>query len=364
MKKQSSMMLLALTLTLATQAAVASDVTGLASFTAGTPARAADVNGNFTAVKTAVDDNQAQITALETAITTLETANTALTASIAALEAKLASMSVTTSNGQPTVRFTGVNLQVVNGLAATATANGTGNLIVGYDEADASGFGRCTLGTNPYLTGLAANVTDSTTCAAAGGTWVTTGFKTGSHYVVAGSGHNYSRWGGLLAGWQNTSNYNYASVIGGYNNTASGSVSTVSGGHHNVAGGDGASVSGGWANTASGAVASVSGGARNTASGDQSSVSGGGNTVVVGYGNVASGMLSSISGGWGNAASGSFSSISGGGANTASGTAASISGGGNGGVGGGNVADTDYSSILGGALQNTSATWQTIPALP
>ena len=43
--------------------AAAGPVNGLTSFTAGTPARAAEVNGNFTAVKTAVDDNDARITA-------------------------------------------------------------------------------------------------------------------------------------------------------------------------------------------------------------------------------------------------------------------------------------------------------------
>lgn len=37
------------------------------NFSAGTPAVAAEVNGNFTAVKTAVDDNDSRITALETA---------------------------------------------------------------------------------------------------------------------------------------------------------------------------------------------------------------------------------------------------------------------------------------------------------
>ncbi len=35
------------------------------TFTAGTPAVAADVNANFTAAKTAVDDNDARVTALE-----------------------------------------------------------------------------------------------------------------------------------------------------------------------------------------------------------------------------------------------------------------------------------------------------------
>ena len=304
MQKQNVLSVLLLSAALATESVMASDVTGLTSFTAGTPARAADVNGNFNAVKTAVDDSQVQITALETANATLE-------ARIAALETKLASVTNTTENGQPTVLFRGVNVRIDNGMGATATVNGTGNLIVGYNEADASGFSRCTIGT--YLGTLGyAMVTDSTTCATAGGAWITTGFKTGSHYLVTGSENNYSRWGGLLAGWQNTSNYGYASVIGGYNNTASGSVSTVTGGHHNVAGGDGASVSGGWANTASGAIASVSGGARNTASGDQSSVSGGGSTTV----------------------------------------------------GQGNIADTAFSSILGGNSQNTNTASQTIPALP
>lgn len=44
---------------------IAGQVSGLINFTAGTPARAADVNGNFNAVKTAVDDNHARIAALE-----------------------------------------------------------------------------------------------------------------------------------------------------------------------------------------------------------------------------------------------------------------------------------------------------------
>ena len=40
---------------------IAGQVTGLITFTAGTPAKAADVNANFTAVKTAVDDNAAKL---------------------------------------------------------------------------------------------------------------------------------------------------------------------------------------------------------------------------------------------------------------------------------------------------------------
>src|SRR5262245_20744675 len=33
-----------------------------------------------------------------------------------------------------TIRITGVNVQVVNGLGATETTNGVGNLVIGYNE--------------------------------------------------------------------------------------------------------------------------------------------------------------------------------------------------------------------------------------
>jgi hypothetical protein len=214
------------------------------TFSSGSPAVAADVNANFAA----------------------------LTAAVTALETKLASVSLETVNGRPTLRFTGVNVQVVNGQGSTATANGTGNLIVGYDETDTSGIARCTLGTHPTANTI---VTDAGTCAAAGGTWTNTGFKSGSHYLVFGTQNNYSRWGGLVGGFSNTSNYDWASVSSGYRNTASGNTASVTGGRFNTASGQAASVSGGEINTASGGLASVSGGASNTASGYATSVSGG-----------------------------------------------------------------------------------------
>jgi hypothetical protein len=58
---------------------IAGQVTGLVSFSAGTPAKAAEVNGNFSVVQAAVDDNNARIAALETKLSKFGT-NTGLAA--------------------------------------------------------------------------------------------------------------------------------------------------------------------------------------------------------------------------------------------------------------------------------------------
>lgn len=285
-------------------------------FTAGTTLSAAQMNNNFAHFET-------RIAALETDNTTLKTDNTAL-------KAKLANVTVVSENGYPTVRFSGVNVRVDNGLGTTGTANGTGNLIVGYNEASSSGVTRCTVGNS-----VAGSVVSDVNCTNAGGTLATT-FKTGSHYIIAGVGHNYSRWGGVVFGVQNTSNYDYASVTGGINNVSSGSVSNVNGGASNTAYYQYATVSGGYLNHALGDASSVSGGANNTSSGVFASVSGGGF-------NTATGMRASVTGGSGNIASGENASVSGGSSN---------------------VAGTSNSSVLGGVSQSTTAASQTIPALP
>jgi hypothetical protein len=326
----------------------AGPVVGLTPFTAGTPARAAEVNGNFTAVKTAVDDNHQRITALENQITQLQTQLTNLIAINQYL-------SLQTVNGNNTVRFTGVNVQVVNGTGSTETSNGVGNLLIGYDEIRAPAITamQCSLGVDPVAFTV---VTNEPQCTAAGGTWAIN-HKSGSHYLVIGSGNNYSRWGGAVIGLTNASNYDYASVTGGTASIASNLYATVSGGVSNRASGRYAAVAGGQSNDASGAAASVVGGVNNEATFDGSSVSGGEN-------NLASAASASVSGGRFNTASGNGSSVTGGQRNVASGTRSTVSGGGNGTVAGGNTADMDYSAILGGVGQNTSAASQTIPALP
>jgi len=156
---------------------------------------------------------------------------------LAALEAKLASLSVSGT----TVRFTGVNLQVVDGRGTTyGTPNGTGNLIIGYNVARDLGSS-----------------------------------KIGSHNLVIGDLHNYTETGGLIAGYSNATTAIAASVSGGLFSTASGANSSVSGGIFGTASGANSSVSGGFLNRAIGNSSSVSGGNSNTARGNAASTSGG-----------------------------------------------------------------------------------------
>ena len=265
---------------------------------AGNAVNAAKIaNGAVTEAKLAASV-MATINALSAKVAALETANAALQTKVTAQQNLLAYFNLTetadpsTGDAYPTVQISGANLQIVNGLGSTNTKNGTGNLIVGYNESQ--GQFRCSTG----------GYGDQPTCTANGGIW-SDQHRSGSHNIVAGEANNYSSWGGFVTGRWNTVNRDYASVSGGAYNTASGYGSSVSGGQNNTASGQDSSVSGGADSIASGASSSVSGGKANAASGVYSSVSGG-------YVNTASGSVSSVSGGHVNTASGLYSSVSGG----------------------------------------------------
>ena len=142
----------------------------------------------------------------------------------------------------PHIIITGANLHIRSGEGVTNGADtGVGNLVVGYNEEPG---------------GLIA------------------GDRDGTHNLIVGPGHRYLSFGGFLAGRENITSGDYASVSGGAGNTASGFQASVSGGSLNTASGEAASVNGGFTNTASGLQASVSGGANRTASGLQDWVAG------------------------------------------------------------------------------------------
>ena len=133
----------------------------------------------------------------------------------------------------------------MNGEGRTATANGEGNLVIGYDENS-------------------------------GTTRKAPGAQTGSHNLVLGEEQEFRSYGGIVGGFENTITEPFDAVIGGEDNTASGDCgSVVLTGVGNTASGSCSSVTGGFSNTASGPYAAVSAGEVNTAAGRGASVSGG-----------------------------------------------------------------------------------------
>lgn len=216
----------------------------------------------------------------------------ALEARIVALEAKLNPISLETVDGYSSFVFSGVNVHVRSGCGSTndtaggcGSLSGLGNLIIGYNEDNASDD-----------------------------------VRTGSHNLVIGAEHTYTSYGGLVAGWDNAITNTSAVVSGGNLNTASGLFASVSGGQENLASGDYASVSAGQQNTASAIFTTVSGGRFNDATYTGAAVSGGNS-------NLASGLTASVSGGHNNISSSTNTAVSGGGYNIAGDSGDTVSGG-------------------------------------
>ena len=383
--------------------AFAADTQTLCSTGAGKAVVAPGASGRCASGQTSM------VLATGTAVSALKTKVTSLQSQVSALRSTLSGV---TRSGK-TLRFTGLNLQVLSGSGSTSGAvNGLGNVIIGYNEVP--------------------------------------GTQTGSHNLVLGDNQAFTSYGGIIGGQNNRLNGAYAAVLG-FNNSAGGNYSSVAGGNLNSATGNFASVNGGYANIAGGtyssvgggepeprqrhlrggrrrvqqprrsgnpggrilrlgrrnhqrriqqrrrrgAFASVSGGRVNLASGDFASVSGGeGNlasdpyasitagcnnlagpgtqpghtcfgsgleSITGGRLNQANGHYSTVSGGWHNTASAGYSSVSGGGYNTASDPSALgnkfswIGGGFN------NTADGNYAAILGGTSNEVGTSCGTFP---
>jgi hypothetical protein len=182
--------------------------------------------------------------------TTLATESelSSLAARIDALENTLSRVSYDPNgtNGKPTLAITGANLQLLSGSGNTAAApNGTGNLIVGYDE--------------------------------------NAGDQTGSHNILLGYGHRFTSYGGLIGGQNNALDGPLAAVLGLANTVQAGGVrATITGGNGNNVLAENASVSGGAVNYVSGRNSSIVGGAQGTVSGNSSSILGGWSNTVSG----------------------------------------------------------------------------------
>jgi hypothetical protein len=133
--------------------------------------------------------------------------------------------------GKPTIQFSGVNEQIVNGRGETYSTNGEGNLVLGYDENE---------GKHP---------------------------QTGSHNLILGFEQTFTSFGGIVGGYDNTISGPYASVTGGSANIASEDYATVSDGYKNTASGEYSLVSGGRENKAEGRFSALLGGRLASAAG-------------------------------------------------------------------------------------------------
>lgn len=174
---------------------------------------------------------------------------------------------------EETILVSGANLQVVNGEGSTSSANGLGNVIVGYNESDSL-----------------------------------TTQREGSHNLVMGRWNQYNSYGGIVHGLRNSLFNHESAAIAGSNNVVSGVRSAVIGGDQNTASGNKVVAIGGLDNEAKGSVTAILGGSSNVSDGTASVVVGGnanqtlGNrTAVLGGGtNVADGHVCVVVGGEGN----------------------------------------------------------------
>lgn len=221
-----------------------------------------------------------------------------------------------------TIRISGVNVQVVNGLDSTETANGVGNLIVGYQEL---------------------------------GNEIEPDNRTGSHYLVVGRRNNFTAYGGVIVGESNVGDGQYAAINGGRRNRAEGPWSAVSGGGFNRAAGPQAVVAGGSFNWAGSESSSVLGGSGNFAIAAGAGGAGSAAVVVGGFDNRSKGQGSVIVGGRWNETTANYSSILAGTHNTCFGDS------GGGGsfcaiVGGeSNTTATTHAATVGGGLNRSTS---------
>jgi hypothetical protein len=244
------------------------------------------------------------------------------------LEGLLSHFSVSADGRE--VYLTGANLHLRNGQSTTESANGLGNLIVGYGE----------LG-NPNED-----------------------LRTGSHNVMIGSANSFSSYGGLVVGRFSSIAAPYASVSGGYHGQVKpgAEFGAISGGADNTVTGIQASISGGLTNLASGRFSSIGGGDNGEASGTSTHISGGSRNKVSGtaaainggFWNEAPATCSTVSGGAYNKSTGNYSSVTGGTSNEAQGENSAISGGRE------NIAQGFIASVSGGRFNWAMAESSTV----
>ncbi len=193
----------------------------------------------------------------------------------------------------------GCNLHVQNGMGQTGTLNRYGNLIIGYNKNEVS-------------------------------------TRTGSHNLIVGDLHEYTSYGGIVSGTENTLAGPNATILGGGQNHANFSSATILGADRGQADGNVVLI-GGQRNygSADAHFSAVIGGIENHVTGPSSvvvagtlNIAAGGNSLVCGGSeNTAGGGSDVVCGGSRNQSTGSRSVLVGGNQNAASGPNGIVTGG-------------------------------------
>lgn len=163
-----------------------------------------------------------------------------------------------------TALFQGINVQIVNHAMATDTVDGTGNLILGFNEASPA--------SRPYCSQI--EITNEEACLEVGAVW-SANKRLGSHNLVLGRWNDYISYGGIVGGELNLIAGASSMAMGGLLNTAQGEYSSILGGSGNTAVGIAATISGGEANRAQGILSTIGGGFNNQTTGNLSTIGGG-----------------------------------------------------------------------------------------
>jgi hypothetical protein len=178
----------------------------------------------------------------------------------------------------------GCNLHVQNGMGQTGTTNRYGNLIVGYNKNEVS-------------------------------------TRTGSHNLIVGDLHEYTSYGGIVSGTENSLTGPNATILGGGQNHATFSSATILGADRGQADGNvvliGGSRNYGSADAHFGAVVG----------GVENQLTGAGSVVIAGTLNIAAGGNSLVCGGSENTAGGGSDVVCGGSRNQSSGSRSVLVGG-------------------------------------
>lgn len=214
----------------------------------------------------------------------------------------------TGSGTNATLLVRGVDVQVVNGLGATDSANGTGNVIVGWGET--------------------AGPTD----------------RTGSHHLIAGARQSWTGSGGVVVGDRSRVGPS-AAVIGGAANLALTDSATVVGGRQMSAAGQDATAAGGRRNIATGTASLVTGGGSEAGGANAASE----HAVVLGGRGGSTGAPGAVAlGGFSPQAAGSSSVVLGGEGNVAADGAAVL---------GGNGRSAGAGEVLGDGDEGDDGDW-------